>query len=45
MIQLIIMDEVPFGLTHQALGLNFVIRYHSEQALENEFLPVWVGTR
>jgi hypothetical protein len=46
MIHFVIMDEVPFGMVCQALGLSFVIEYRSEPEVhENWFLPVSVGAR
>jgi hypothetical protein len=43
MIQLIVMDEVPFGPAHQELGLSFVIRYRFElKLLRKQFSSVWV---
>jgi hypothetical protein len=40
------MDEVPLGLVRQALGLYFIVRYHSEpEVLGDWFSPIHVGVR
>jgi hypothetical protein len=42
-IQLIVMDEVPFGPTCQAPSHGFVVQYCTEpEVLGNQFLLVWV---